>query len=141
MEGKIDLGRFRDAQEGGVFERAVAEVRAGRKTSHWMWYIYPQLRGLGRSGRARHYGIADREEAQAYAADPVLGPRLIEAMQAMLTNRGTPPEAVLGPVDALKLRSCATLFAALPGADPVFAEVLETFHDGTPCAQTLALLK
>ena len=105
-----------------------------------MWWIFPQLAALGRSGTAKAYGIRDLEEARAYLAHPVLGPRLVEAAWAMLGNAGQRPEAVLGGIDALKLRSCATLFAAVPGADPVFGEVLEVFYGGERDPMTLERL-
>ena len=105
-----------------------------------MWWIFPQLAELGRSGTAKAYGIADLEEARAYLAHPVLGPRLVEAARAMLGNAGQRPEAVLGGIDAMKLRSCATLFAAVPGTDPVFGEVLEAFYGGQGDLRTLAEL-
>ena len=123
------LERFVAAQEGN-WETALAELRRGRKESHWMWWIFPQLAALGRSGTAKVYGIADLEEARAYLAHPVLGPRLVEAARAMLGNAGQRPEAILGEIDAMKLRSSVTLFAAVPGADPVFGEVLEAFYGG-----------
>ena len=102
-----ELHRFHDAQARDQ-ARALAELRAGRKTSHWIWYIFPQLAALGRSGTAKHYGIRDLAEARAYLADPVLAANLRDAAQAMLENAGAPAESVLGPVDAMKLRSCAT---------------------------------
>ena len=133
------LGRFAAAQEGS-WETALAELRRGRKESHWMWWIFPQLAALGRSGTAKAYGIADLEEARAYLAHPVLGPRLVEAARAMLGNAGQRPEAVLGGIDAMKLRSSMTLFAAVPGADPVFGEVLEAFYGGEADPMTLERL-
>lgn len=134
-----DLDRFVVAQEG-VFETALAELRAGRKKSHWIWFVCPQLRGLGSSETARFYGLRGADEAIAHAAHPLLGPRLVTTMRTLLEHRGTNPERILGPVDALKLRSCATVFASLPGADPVFAEVLGTFFGGMPCERTQAML-
>ncbi|MGR3463875.1 DUF1810 domain-containing protein [Limimaricola sp.] len=134
----MNLDRFIDAQKDS-YATALSEIAAGRKRSHWMWYIWPQLRGLGRSPMAQQYGIADAEEARAYLAHPVLGPRLVEISRAMLAHRGRAPEDILGGIDALKLRSSATLFAAQPGADPVFAELLDAFYDG-PDDRTLALL-
>jgi uncharacterized protein (DUF1810 family) len=133
------LERFLAAQEA-TFDRALAEVSAGRKQSHWMWFIFPQLRGLGRSERAQFYGIADRAEALAYLAHPVLGPRLLAVARALLAQERRDADAVMGAVDALKLRSSMTLFAALPGADPVFGQVLAEFFGGTRCARTLAIL-
>lgn len=134
-----DLARFH-ATDPDVHARALAEITRGRKDSHWMWFVFPQLRGLGRSPTARHYGL-DPEEAAAFLADPVLGPRLVGISRALLAHAGTrSATAIFGPVDALKLRSSMTLFAAQPDADPVFAAVLAAFCDG-PCTQTLALLQ
>jgi uncharacterized protein (DUF1810 family) len=133
-----DLTRFHDAQ-AGTYQIALAELRAGRKQSHWMWFVFPQLRSLGRSATARHYGIADLDEARAYLADPVLGPRLVEAAGAVLMHRGRPAEAIMGHVDALKLRSSATLFEAA-GGDRVFGEVLDAFYGGARCPLTVAEL-
>jgi uncharacterized protein (DUF1810 family) len=134
-----DMDRFVAAQEG-TYTTALAELRRGRKESHWMWWIFPQLASLGRSGTAKAYGIADLAEAEAYLAHPVLGARLVEAARAMLMHKGQAPEAVLGGIDALKLRSCATLFAAVPGADPVFREVLDAFYGGEADPLTVAAL-
>lgn len=133
------LERFHAAQARDQ-SRAVAELRAGRKASHWMWYVFPQLAALGRSGTAKHYGIRDMAEARAYLADPVLAGNLREAALAMLENAGTPPEAVLGPVDAMKLRSCATLFAAAGGGE-VFERLLAEFYDGEADPATTELLR
>lgn len=129
------LDRFLSAQES-VFDRAMDELRQGRKQSHWMWFVFPQISGLGRSDTARHYAIRDRDEAAAYLAHPVLGPRLVAAARAVLAHPDRTAEQMLGPVDAMKLRSSATLFAAMPGADPVFADILRAFYDGRECALT-----
>ena len=136
-----DLARFRDAQDG-VFDSALRELRAGRKTGHWMWFIFPQLRGLGRSATAVRYGIADLDEARAYLADPVLGPRLVACAEALLALEGARAEDILGPVDALKLRSSATLFAAAGDTQTarLMQALLDRFHDGRPCPLTLAAL-
>jgi uncharacterized protein (DUF1810 family) len=134
------LERFLTAQDG-TWPRAVAEVQAGRKRSHWMWFIWPQLRGLGLSDMAQRYGLSGRDEAAAYLADPVLGPRLVQISRVMLAHRGKPAAEVLGPVDALKLRSSMTLFAAVAKGEPVFDTVLRTFFDGQPCEKTIALLR
>lgn len=134
-----DLSRFHAAQARDQ-ARAVAELRAGRKTSHWMWYVFPQLAVLGYSPTAKHYGIRDLAEARAYLADPVLAANLREAAEAMLENAGAPPEAVLGPVDAMKLRSCATLFREA-GGGAVFDRLLEAFFGGEADPATLAALR
>lgn len=132
------LQRFHAAQARDQ-ARAVAELRAGRKVSHWMWYIFPQLAALGHSPTAKHYGIRDLAEARAYLADPVLAANLRQAVEAMLENAGTPAEAVLGAVDAKKLRSCATLFRAAGGGE-VFDRLLAEFHGGEPDPATLRAL-
>lgn len=133
------LGRFLSAQ-APVVDIAVAELARGRKESHWMWFVFPQLRGLGRSERARFYGIADIAEARAYAAHPVLAPRLRGAAELVLSHAGTPAEAIMGTTDALKLRSCATLFAGADPAARVFPALLAAFYGGAPCPETRALL-
>ena len=134
-----DLDRFREAQARDQAQ-AVAELRAGRKASHWMWYIFPQLAALGRSPTAKHYGIRDLGEALAYLAQTDLAENLREAAEAMLENTGTPAEAVLGSVDTMKLRSSATLFREA-GGGAVFQRLLDAFFDGQPCRATLAALR
>jgi len=134
----MGLQRFHAAQ-ADTYAGALAELQAGQKRSHWMWFIFPQLASLGRSATARFYGIADLAEARAYQADPVLGPRLLACAEAMLLHPERSAEAILGPVDALKLRSSATLFAAAaPGsaAAQVMGRVLATFYGGERCAAT-----
>ena len=127
-----DLERFVRAQdEGGTHDRALAELRAGRKTSHWMWFVLPQVSGLGHSAMAQRYAVADLAEARAYLAHPVLGPRLRECCSVLLE---LPPDAtatgVLGGVDAVKLRSSMTLFARADPDEPLFGRVLERYFDG-----------
>ena len=124
-----DLSRFVEAQAGS-YDRARAEVRAGRKTGHWMWFVFPQVAGLGRSPTAQHYAIGDLDEARAYLAHPVLGPRLVECAQALLDLPGDDAATVLGPVAAVKLRSSMTLFAHADPAQPVFRAVLERYYGG-----------
>ena len=133
-----DLSRFLSAQDG-VWETARAELQAGRKRSHWMWFVFPQLRGLGLSETARFYGIASRAEAEAFLRDPVLGARLVELFEVLLKQKGTAHE-IFGSPDDLKLRSCATLFAALSGASPPFQAALDQFYGGKRDERTLALL-
>lgn len=135
----LDLGRFLAAQ-APVYAQALAELRAGRKRSHWMWFIFPQLEGLGTSEMARRYAIASREEAERYLTHPVLGPRLVECAQALLAVGGASIDDILGFPDNLKLQSSMTLFAALPGADPAFAQVLDRYYAGARDAKTLELL-
>ena len=118
------LERFVEAQADGVFEQALAELRAGQKRSHWMWFIFPQHRNLGRSGTAKYYGLSGLEEARAYAAHPVLGRRLRECAAAVLEHLGDKSaEAILGPVDAMKLRSSMKIFAEAMPDEPLFGEV------------------
>lgn len=134
----MNLERFIEAQDR-VWPVPLEEIQRGRKDSHWMWFVFPQLKGLGRSATALHYGIADRAEAEAYLAHPVLGRRLTEISEAMLTHEDLAPETIVGSVDALKLRSSATLFEAAGGGD-VFPRILDTFYGGTRCPETLRIL-
>lgn len=136
------LERFIQAQEG-VYEQALAEVRRGRKSSHWMWFVLPQLAGLGRSATAQRYALRDLAEARAYLAHPVLGPRLREITRAVLGCEAPDAESVFGPVDAMKLRSSMTLFEAAaddPADAGLFAGVLERWFAGDRDGQTLARL-
>jgi uncharacterized protein (DUF1810 family) len=134
-----DLERFVDAQSPQLAE-AKAELAAGRKRTHWMWYVFPQLRGLGRSETARHFGLASRAEAAAYLAHPVLGPRLRDCVDILLGLEGRSAHDVFGSPDDLKLRSCLTLFRELEGAGSVFDRALRKYFDGVPDPATLALL-
>lgn len=133
-----DLERFVTAQEG-VFPRALAELRAGAKRSHWMWFVFPQIAGLGSSATARTYAIRDAAEARAYLAHPLLGPRLIEATAAIVAARGS-AEAILGGVDAMKLGSSMTLFAAVADDPAPFDAALARFFVGERDTATLARL-
>jgi uncharacterized protein (DUF1810 family) len=118
VEEPFDLQRFVTAQDGGVYEGALAELRAGAKRRHWMWFVFPQARGLGRSAMADFYGIGGLSEARAYLAHPLLGPRLRECVAAVLSHAGErTAEQMLGAVDALKLRSCLALFAEAGGGE------------------------
>lgn len=130
----MSLDRFVKAQSG-VYANALAELREGHKRGHWMWFIFPQLLGLGKSMTARHFGLSGLAEAQDYLAHPVLGPRLVDCARTVLRHSERPAEDILGEIDAMKLRSSATLFSAVPGADPVFAELLSTFFTA-PCPGT-----
>ncbi|WP_367998499.1 DUF1810 domain-containing protein [Rhodomicrobium lacus] len=143
MTGKspvtFDLRRFVDAQEHS-YARAVAELRQGLKLTHWMWYIFPQLRGLGRSPMASRYGIASLDEARAYLGDEVLGSRLVACTQLVL-DAGKPVNAILPSPDDLKFRSSMTLFEkAASSGEPIFAEAIDTLCDGEPDTATLRLL-
>ncbi len=137
----MDLTRFVDAQDrGATYDAALRELRAGRKTTHWMWFVFPQVAGLGRSEPARHYALDGLEEARAYLAHPVLGPRLRACCQALLDLPAADAVTVMGPVDAQKLRSSMTLFARAAPDEPVFAQVLHRFFDGACDPLTLQRL-
>ncbi len=135
-----DLARFVDAQAGG-YEQALAEIRAGRKTSHWMWYIFPQIDGLGFSSMSRRYSIKSLDEAEAYLDHPVLGPRLLACAEAALSVEGRSASQVFGSPDDMKLRSCATLFASVTPPDSVFARLLDKFFEGKGDGKTLGLIE
>ena len=140
MNDPFDLERFVAAQDqAGTYDAAVAELREGRKRSHWMWFIFPQLAGLGRSSTAQLYGIASLAQACAYLDHPLLGPRLRECVEALLPWQGRPAEQILGPIDALKLRSSLTLFDRVEPRS-VFAAGLAALYEGAPDQRTLALL-
>jgi uncharacterized protein (DUF1810 family) len=127
----MDLERFVTAQDsGGTYQRAAAELRTGRKTSHWMWFIFPQIAGLGRSAMAQAYAIRDLPEAQEYLAHPVLGPRLIECAEIVASHRGISAEQIFGGIDAIKLRSSMTLFAHADPDQEVFRQVLDQYFEG-----------
>ena len=137
--GADGLQRFVDAQNSsGTYAAALAELRAGRKRTHWMWFVFPQVAGLGRSAMAQRYALSGLGEATAYLGHPVLGPRLLECARALLSLEETDPVAVLGPVDAQKLRSSMTLFARAAPEETVFTEVLARFFGGEPDPETLA---
>jgi uncharacterized protein (DUF1810 family) len=125
------LQRFVDAQEqAATYDRALAELRAGRKTSHWMWFVFPQIAGLGQSPMSRSYAISSLSEARAYLDHPVLGPRLLECTRALVELPGGSAVDVLGAVDATKLRSSMTLFARAAPGEPLFQQVLDRYYDG-----------
>lgn len=134
----FDLDRFIAAQDR-IYDDVLRELRAGRKASHWMWFIFPQLKELGRSDTSRFYGIATLDEARAYAGHPVLGARLRECTQLVNAHAGTPLDVILGHVDALKFRSSMTLFAQAT-QDAVFTTALAAFCAGLPDEATLDLL-
>jgi uncharacterized protein (DUF1810 family) len=139
MSDPHDLPRFVAAQES-EYSQVLAELRAGRKQSHWIWFIFPQLRGLGRSPTAEFYGIGSLAEARAYLAHPLLGARLRECVQEMLGHAETPLEAILGFPDNLKFRSSMTLFALAAPEEPLFRRALETFCGGNEDETTRTLL-
>ncbi len=135
----FNLGRFVEAQEKD-YPSALAELRAGNKQTHWIWYVLPQLRGLGSSSAATYYGIGSAQEAEAYLEHPVLGPRLRECVATMNALEGSTAVQVLGPVDAAKFRSCVTLFRFVAPTEKVFGEALDKFYAGVPDERSLALL-
>jgi uncharacterized protein (DUF1810 family) len=131
-----DLARFITAQEA-MIDRVRAELRAGRKASHWMWFVFPQIVGLGRSETARFYAIRTHEEAAAYLAHPVLGSRLVECTRLVNAVEGSTAEQIFGQVDAMKFHSCMTLFAAVDARQPDFTEALRKYFSGVPDHATL----
>jgi uncharacterized protein (DUF1810 family) len=136
----FDLNRFVQAQ-AGVYERALAEIRAGRKRSHWMWYIFPQIDGLGFSATTKRYSIKSVAEAEAYVAHPVLGPRLRECCEAVLGISGRSAFEIFGSPDEVKLRSCATLFASVSPPDSVYHRLLDRYFHGQRDEATLRLIR
>jgi uncharacterized protein (DUF1810 family) len=139
MPNEPNLQRFLDAQARD-YAQALAEITSGRKRSHWMWYIFPQVRGLGFSSTSQHYAIGGLAEAAAYLKHPVLGKRLVEISTALLGLAGSDANRVFGSPDDLKLKSSMTLFAAVPGADTVFGQVLAKYFGGVRDGKTLHLL-
>jgi uncharacterized protein (DUF1810 family) len=138
---RFDLQRFVTAQ-APVFATALEELRAGRKRSHWMWFVFPQLRGLGQSPTAQYYGIGGLDEARAYLTHPLLGPRLVLCTRTVLEAEAPSLHAVFGSPDDMKFRSCATLFSlAADDAGNVFRRALHRWCDGRPDERTLALLR
>jgi uncharacterized protein (DUF1810 family) len=134
-----DLARFVQAQERD-YEQALSEIRSGRKRSHWMWYVFPQLDGLGVSSTSRHYAIKSVAEAERFLRHPVLGPRLLESARAAVDVEGRSAFEVFGTPDDMKLQSCATLFASVSPAGSVFHQVLDRYFGGEPDDKTLLLL-
>jgi uncharacterized protein (DUF1810 family) len=136
-DDRYDLQRFVAAQDAGdTYDHATAELRSGHKTSHWMWFIFPQVAGLGYSPASRTYAITSLAEAGAYLAHPVLGARLIECAEILARVPGRTAEQIFGEVDALKLRSCVTLFMRAAPGEPVFRQVLDQYFDGIPDSAT-----
>src|SRR6478735_221941 len=141
MTDPHDLARFVDAQNaGGTYEQALEELIAGRKRSHWMWFVFPQIAGLGQSPISRRYAIASLDEATAYLRHPVLGPRLLACVAALNHIEGRSAEQVLGSIDAQKLRSSVTLFLRADPSEQAFAQVLDRYFDGLPDPATDRLL-
>jgi len=139
MADTHDLARFVEAQ-AAVYATALAELAAGQKRSHWMWFVFPQLRGLGRTETAHYYGIASRAEADAYFRHPLLGARLKACTQAVLAARGKSAQQIFGSPDDLKFRSSLTLFAQVAPEDPLLQRALDQFFSGLPDQKTLDLL-
>ena len=139
MEDIYDLGRFVNAQ-AAVYPQVVAELQAGEKRSHWIWFIFPQIKGLGRSPMAELYAIASLAEAQAYARHPLLGPRLHECTRLVNEVEGRTIHQILGNPDNLKFRSSMTLFARAAPANPLFQQALDKYFAGQPDSLTLQLL-
>jgi uncharacterized protein (DUF1810 family) len=135
------LQRFVDAQDdGGTYPQALAELRAGAKRSHWMWFVFPQVAGLGRSATAQHFAISGLDEARAYLAHPVLGPRLVESARVLTGLDTADAVAVFGGIDAQKLRSSMTLFAAAAPDEPLFGQVLDQYFAGAQDPETTSRL-
>jgi uncharacterized protein (DUF1810 family) len=140
MDDPFDLQRFVEAQDG-VHERALAELKHGRKASHWMWFVFPQLAGLGSSPTAQRYALRSLDEARAYLAHPELGQRLREVTAAVNAVEGRTAHAIFGSPDDFKFRSSMTLFQAAAPQEPVFAAALAKYFDGEPDPKSLALLR
>lgn len=142
MDDPFNLERFVVAQDsGGAYDRAVSELRGGRKASHWMWFVFPQVAGLGQSDTSRWFAISSLVEARAYLDHPMLGPRLIECARILTTEaRGWGAEQIFGSLDAQKLRSCMTLFARAAPDEPLFGQVLTRYFDGVADPATDQLL-
>lgn len=136
---RYNLDRFKTAQPQD-YDTALQEVRSGHKRSHWIWYIFPQIAGLGMSSISEYYAIQNMDEAKAYLADPLLRSRLLEISSALLEMKSSDPGDVMGWPDNLKLRSSMTLFQAAAPEEPVFRKVLEKFFRGRPDDRTLAIL-
>lgn len=134
-----NLERFRQAQDA-IYQQVLAELRAGAKRSHWMWFIFPQVAGLGYSSTSQYYALGSRDEAQAFLADPVLGARLLECTGAVLAVQGKSALDIFGGIDELKFRSSMTLFAMLAGPDSLYQQVLDKYFKGKPDQRTIELL-
>jgi uncharacterized protein (DUF1810 family) len=136
----FDLQRFLKSQEG-IYARALSELKRGQKRSHWMWFIFPQIEGLGQSATTRFYSIKSLEEARAYLGHPVLGARLLECANALLEVEGRSASEIFGYPDDMKLQSCMTLFASLTDAPDVFGQVLKKYYLGERDEKTIAIMR
>jgi uncharacterized protein (DUF1810 family) len=139
MTDNNELIRFLDAQNQ-VYLKALSEIKNGKKETHWMWYIFPQIKGLGASETSKYYAIKDLEEATAYLEHPILGKHLIEITEEVLKLNGKTATQIFGTPDDMKLRSCMTLFANVNNADPVFQKVLDNYFNGLPDDRTIQLI-
>ncbi len=138
-----DINRFIEAQKIPYFcgyKDALEEVRNGKKVNHWIWYIFPQLRHLGQSSRSHYYGIADRREAEAYLKHPILGARIREITEALLTHKGKTALSIFGDIDSVKVRSCMTMFDILSPND-IFGEALDSFYQSERCELTMMIMR
>ena len=140
MEDPFDLQRFVTAQGGGTYDSAIHELRSGRKETHWMWFVFPQIAGLGRSSTAQRYAISGLPEARAYVAHRVLGARLAESARSLVEIPGDDAVAVFGPIDAQKLQSSMTLFSRADPNEPLYQQVLDRYFDGRGDDGTLSRL-
>ena len=141
MDDRYGLERFAAAQDAhGTYERAVKELRAGMKLGHWMWFIFPQIAGLGFSAMSQRYAIGSLDEARAYVAHPVLGPRLVECARILTATDNLTATDIFGGIDAMKLRSCMTLFAIAAPEQPAFSDVLDRYFNGEPDEATIERL-
>ena len=140
MSDSYNLSRFIKAQDG-VYLGVIEELKRGRKTSHWIWYVFPQIAGLGHSQMSQQYAISSIDEAKAYAEHPVLGPRLIECVELVMAMDGKSAEQIFGHIDALKFCSCLTLFSAANKDNGIFQQVLDKYFDGVPDALTIRALQ
>ncbi len=141
MDDPYHLERFVTAQDaGGTYDRVTAELRQGRKVSHWMWFVFPQIAGLGQSPTSKKYAITSVDEARAYLSHPVLGPRLLECTDIVAQSTGLTAVRIFGGIDAQKLRSSMTLFSRAAPHEPLFRQVLDTYFDGHGDEATTALI-
>lgn len=141
MDDAFELSRYIEAQDaGGTYRQALSELRAGAKRSHWMWFVFPQIAGLGMSPTSRKYAITSLAEARAYLAHPVLGPRLLDCARAVLAVNGRSAEQIFGSIDARKMHSSSTLFLRAAPAEPVFQQLLDKYYGGQPDAATDRIL-
>jgi uncharacterized protein (DUF1810 family) len=141
MTDPYQLKRFVDAQDSdGIYGQAVSELRAGRKVSHWIWFVFPQIAGLGHSAISRNYAISSLAEAQAYLQHPVLGPRLTACARILMGIDGKSATEILGAIDAMKLRSSMTLFMKAARDEPIFQNVLDKYYNGSPDPETIVRL-